>query len=215
MSIDLGYLYEDSWLDLEQGNYLIKFMFWDLEYWKNGKTIEIPAFKISELGTLDDLKYYEKYFSKHADKVYDFCEFLNDQLRAIVNFDDTESYKDIAQDEWDAMDDEQKENYDNDFDGYWEEYSSSSSFYEMVGEDQRMQLDSLTDEFKEEFELIDREFRNGYFDSYDNLVIDIADKFEEAVNDTREAVEEFKESAIDVYNLSSSKKADIFDEVFK
>lgn len=214
MSLDLSYLYRDEYLDLENfGNSLSRFIWWDLEYWRDGKIIKIPAFKVVELGDLNDLKYYEKYFSKHVDRIYDFCEFLNEQLRAIANFDDTESYKEIAQDYWDNMDDEEREEYDDDFNNYWEEYSSSDSFYEMVGEDQRMQLDSFTDEFKEEFRIIDQELgRNSYFDSYDNLVVDIAEKFEEAVDDIKEAVEEFKES---MYDLTDERKTKIFNEVFR
>lgn len=215
--IDLEYLYEQGWYDLEADcGYVGGFIWSKLEYWRDGNTIIIEPFKIDELVTLSDLEYYESNFESHCDKVRDFCDFLNEQMAAVASMDyDEDEYKRMAQEDWDEFSDQEKEEYNDDFDEYWESYSSSNSFYQMVSDDQEMRWDDLRREFEDEFIVLDKIVnRNGYFDSYGRLNIDVVDQFDDDVDAIEGGVAEFKSTLFDANKMNHQQRIEFFNGLF-
>jgi len=164
--MDLSWFYDQDYLDLQDCSYFGQLFFIDLVYYKDGQEIKIPAFKLTSITTTEELDYFNKNFKQHVAQVGGWMDWLQTQMKSMTGID-YDAYKDIAKEEWD--DDEDLQDEYPEFDDYYEYYTSTQGFYDIVSQDQSMSWESLKDEHEEAFHYMEKEM-SGFFDNYDNVL---------------------------------------------
>jgi len=189
--MDLSWLYNQYYVDLQDCSYFGQLFFIDLVYYKNGQDIKIPAFKLTSINTTEELDYFNKNFKQHVAKVISWMKWLQTQMKNISKIDYS-AYKDIAKENWDDEEDLQEEYPE--FDDYYEHYTSTHGFYDMVNEDQIMSWQSLKDEHEKAFYYMEKEM-SEFFDNYDNVLTSrMDDNLNDAESEILTFVEELKNS---------------------
>lgn len=204
--LDLGLLYREDYLDMTDiYNNFGQLLWTDLEYIENGKSINVKAFKITELETLEDLKYVDANLENHMADIYRWMKWLQKYMKKIFEYD-IDNYKSWEKDHWEDDDELRKEHPD--FEKYWDEYSNSDELTELIGWNQQQEWQELHDEYQASaFEIMDKEM-DEYSDNYGNI------RTRQMNNNLEEGLDEILTLVKDFVSTKRSDYKNIFDEVF-
>jgi len=209
--MELSWFYDQDYIDLQDCSYFGQLFFINLTYYKNGQEIEIPAFKLTSINTLEELNYFNKNFKQHAVQVREWMDWLQKQMKDMTGID-YDAYKDIAKDEWDDDDDLQDEYPE--FDDYYKHYTSTQGFYDMVSEDQRMSWESFKEE-EEAFRYMEKQMRE-FFDNHDNVLTrKMDDNLDEAEDEVLNIVKELEDKKYTFEEWSEDELRDFIQKPFE
>lgn len=202
--MDLSWFYDQDYLDLQDCSYFGQLFWLDLTYYENGNEKIIPAFKLTSINTTEELDYFNKNFPQHVAMVRQWMNWIQKQMKSMTGID-YDAYKDFAKENWDDDEDLQEEYPE--FDDYYEYYTSTQGFYEMVGEDQRMSWESFKEEHEEAFRYMEKQMRDGFFDNYDNVLTRSMDDYlDDAEDEIKGLVKELEDRR---YNFEEWEEDDL------
>jgi len=216
--MDLGWFYSstDVYID-DYYDACVGLFYMNLTYVSGGRDVQIKPFQITTIETVEDLENFTKTFPLHVAEVRKWMSWLQKYMHDISEVD-YDGYKDMAREDWE--DDEDLQDKYPDFDKYFEHYTSTQGFYDIVSKDQAESWRYLHDESEQEpaFNLLSKSI-GGTYEYFDSRGAVNGWKMDRCIDNAEEEVmDKLKEIQDSLYNFEDwddEERHEWIDKVFE